>query len=95
MSFEGKKNIYVCDKCSGHIVTVDLVEGVTPFTTGCKATPGCKGVMRSSMYRVFDQSMKASHEWYKPDARELAMEPNAAVVDHVERGGLLLREASS
>jgi hypothetical protein len=86
----GERNIYTCDACFGHIVTVDLVEGVTPFMISCRATEGCKGTMQSSMYRVFDQRMKPSHEWYKPDATELeTLKPGTR--EHVEKGGLLIR----
>lgn len=30
-------NVYVCQKCGGHTVTVDVDEGVTPFMIGCHA----------------------------------------------------------
>ncbi len=89
----GKRNIYTCDECFGHIVTVDLTEGVTPFGTGCKCTEGCKGMMQSSVYQVFDQRMKPSHEWYKPSEPELAaMKPGTQ--EHVRRGGLVLRKCA-
>lgn len=87
--FKDKKNIYTCDQCHGHIVTVDVDDGVTPFMISCYAHPRCKGTMRSSGYRVFDQTMAASHEWYRP----APVDVKPAEVDHVLRGGLLLREA--
>lgn len=90
--FKGKKNIYTCEKCKGHIVTVDLERGVTPFMIGCKSTVNCKGMMQSSMYRVFDQEMRADHEWYKPTAVQ-SLSPWER--DHVSQGGLLLRKASN
>jgi hypothetical protein len=94
MSFAGKKNIYTCDRCFGHVVTVDLVEGTTPFTIVCRATKGCSGAMRSSMYRVFDQTMRPDFEWYRPGDAELdGLRP--ATADHVRMGGLLLRNAST
>src|SRR5687768_10420783 len=61
-TFQGKKNIYVCDACKGHIVTVDRDHGVTPFMITCHATLFCKGMMKSSMYRVFDQNIGADYE---------------------------------
>lgn len=88
-SLDGRKNIYVCEKCSGFIVTRDKDEGTTPFMMKCRATEGCRGMMMSSMYRVFDGRMKASHEWFKPDS---AGGLNAATAEHVKMGGLLLRE---
>ncbi len=86
-----KLNIYTCDLCFEHIVTVDSVEGTTPFQTNCKATEGCKGSMQSSFYRVFDVRMKPSHEWYKPDAEECVVLHRYAL-EHVSKGGLLLRK---
>lgn len=94
MSFKGRKNIYVCDSCKGHIVTVDRDEGTTPFALQCECRLGCKGVMRSSMYRVFDQEIGASHEWYRPSVLERAglSEWSRA---HVEKGGLILRKVQA
>ncbi|MBN8995919.1 MAG: hypothetical protein J0H94_11900 [Rhizobiales bacterium] len=91
MSFQGKKNIYVCERCKGHIVTVDRDEGITPFVLACRATEGCLGPMRSSMYRVFDQDIGAGFEWYKPEAAEAAGLP-PAYAEHVRSGGLLIRK---
>lgn len=89
MIFKGRKNIYTCEECGGHIVTVDLEEGVTPFMVGCRATEGCEGMMKSSMYRVFDQTMATDHEWYKPGINQALSTGEA---DHVNNGGLLLRK---
>lgn len=87
---KGARNIYTCDKCHGHIVTQDADQGVTPFMLKCRKNPDCGGTMRSSMYRVFDQSIGASHEWYRPTVLEVLTPPER---DHVDKGGLLLREA--
>lgn len=89
--FKGKKNIYTCEKCHGHVVTVDIERGVTPFLIECKATHDCKGLMKSSMYRVFDQSMRADYEWYRPTVAQ-ALQPGEK--QHVDQGGLLLRKAA-
>lgn len=90
--FKGKLNIYVCEDCLGHIVTRDMDQGVTPFMTRCLATEGCKGLMQSSMYRVFDQRMLHSHEWFLP---EITPEMSAHTRDHVSKGGLILRPRAS
>jgi hypothetical protein len=87
--FKGKLNIYVCEDCLGHIVTRDMDQGVTPFMTSCYATEGCKGHMQSSMYRVFDQRMLHSHEWFRP---EITADMKPHTRDHVSKGGLILRE---
>lgn len=90
--FKGKLNIYVCDVCLGHTVTRDMDQGVTPFMISCHATEGCKGDMQSSMYRVFDQRMLHSHEWFRP---EITAGMSAGTRDHVSKGGLILRPRAS
>lgn len=90
--FQHKKNMYVCERCAGHIITVDLESGVTPFLIKCEATPGCSGMMQSSFYRVQNQSVRASHEWYKPT---LVMRLDAWEQEHVKKGGLLLRRVAA
>lgn len=91
MSFQGKKNIYTCEKCGHHIVTIDREEGVTPFMTSCKAD-GCDGKMKSSLYRVFDQNIRPDHEWYRAEPAEIAkMRHSAACHEHARMGGLFLR----
>lgn len=91
--FKGQKNIYVCRECRGHIVTVDLDEGVTPFLLPCKETLKCVGLMQSSMYRVYDQEIKADWEWYKPTMDE-RRKLNPFAQEHVTMGGLLLRKVN-
>ncbi len=90
--FRGQKNIYTCEKCLDHIVTVDIDDGVTPFMIDCRCTEGCDGMMTSSMYRVFEQKMKAGWEWYRPVDTEGM---GAWTKDHVEKGGLILRKAGA
>ena len=91
-SMKGRKNIYTCETCGGHVVTVDRDEGVTPFAIQCRSAPiGCPGTMYSSMYRVFDQRMRASWEWYRPSAVEVLSDGER---QHVKNGGLLLRRVA-
>jgi len=90
-SSDGRKNIYVCEKCRGHIVTRDLDEGTTPFMMKCRATENCTGTMQSSMYRVFDGRMRASHEWFKPDPSSWPTY-KTGMQEHLRMGGLVLRE---
>lgn len=92
-SLKARKNIYTCRQCGGHIVTVDRDDGVTPFMLNCRAMEGCKGTMESSFYRVFDQKMAASYEWYRPDETEFAVLKDITQ-EHVRKGGLLLRPVS-
>jgi len=94
MSFQGKKNLYVCEVCGHHIFTVDRDAGTTPFMTPCEE---CKGTMVSHMYRV-NQHVRVTHEWYSPSTDELEIATlgkvfhhAAAIREHVKRGGLLLR----
>ena len=60
----GKENVYVCEKCGGYTVTIDVDDGVTPFMLGCRANmqeiildgkvvgfaPTCKGMAQSASY---------------------------------------------
>lgn len=87
----GRKNRYTCSYCGFSFVTVDLVDGTTPFMTGCKNPMPCRGMARSSFYRI-DQSSEPTHEWYSPSQLEIRdiIDPN--VLQHVAMGGLLLRK---
>ena len=90
MTFQGKKNIYTCEECREHIVTIDIDEGVTPYMTSCRCTPACRGMMKSSMYRV-DQLMRPSWEWFHPASFDGL---SAHTEEHVAKGGLVLRRAA-
>lgn len=84
-----KRNIYVCQKCFGHVVTEDVHEGVTPFMMGCRATKDCSGMMQSSFYRVWNPTMRADFEWRRPTDAEFAGLDQWSM-DHVRKGGLLI-----
>jgi hypothetical protein len=93
----GKLNIYVCDECRSHIVTRDVDQGVTPFMLPsyvyCPKKCGGRDrrvVMTSSFYRVWNQSMRADYEWYRPAPGE---KYDPAYREHVEKGGLIIRPA--
>lgn len=96
-----RKNIYQCQTCLGLICTVDRDKGVTPFMIDCKVTADCKGPMQSSFYMVHPMVVP-TFEWFRPTSEELAdicesldgpraALRKAAYVDHVNRGGLILR----
>lgn len=99
-------NVYVCEyNCNN--VTVDVDHGVTPFMIKCrrKSTPQrpiaqkyldengeCIGTARSCFYPMEPKPAHIpdpTHEWFKPDTFE-GLHPDE--IDHVKRGGLLLRE---
>lgn len=92
---KGKPRIngYICtsDDCKRVTITVDVDDGVTPFMIRC---PGCKSTAVSCMYPTsgpVPPVESATLEWYKPDEKEMRrMHP--ANLDHVRRGGLLLRK---
>lgn len=88
----GKINAYTCEKCARKIITINLDDGVTPFMTGC---PYCGSPAQSAFYRV-PQTMSASHEWYLPGAEEIAAMKKypelLQTVEHIGRGGLMLRK---
>lgn len=90
----GKKNVYTCERCERQIVTVNLLDGVTPFMIQCRANwPGeCPGMAKSEFYNV-DQSLPAFWGWYRPDATELERLEisHPGTKRHVDQGGLLLR----
>jgi hypothetical protein len=84
---QGRKNLYHCNKCNRIIVTIDIDEGTTPFMLSCYATKGCRGLMYSQMYQC-DQRLPHTHEWYKPESLD-GYDP--WTVEHIEKGGLVLR----
>lgn len=92
----GRENVYSCETCGGHIVTVDRDPGVTPMFLGCRATDGCTGRMHSNGYP--DPATKPAHigpatwEWFRP-ASTKGM--SAGMRQHVEQGGLELREIAT
>lgn len=68
---KGMVNVYQCKDCRRTIVTVNLVEGTTPFMIECaKEEGGCDGDMQSAFYRVY-QGLEPTHEWYLPTAEEV------------------------
>lgn len=81
-----RRNVYVCEVCRSCTPTIDRDSGVTPFAIRC---PGCGGSATSSFYRV-PQTIRPFLEWYRPHERE-RRRLDAITLDHVRRGGLLLR----
>lgn len=86
----GKINVYACQSCDARVVTRIADAGTTPFQIECEA-PGCGGSAFSSFYRV-RQDLTPSREWYRPSADELGRVTDPVVLQHVELGGLLLRD---
>jgi hypothetical protein len=86
----GKKNIYTCDKCDGRIVTLDVDEGTTPWRMRCRATEGCGGLMYSAGYEIKGDPPH-THEWYR---RKIRGGMEQAEIDHIQRGGLDLRQVN-
>lgn len=86
-SFATRLNRYTCQKCGGHIITVDREHGVTPFALRCRATKDCGGDMYSSFYRAVDGM--PTYEWRKPDPVEYAS-MSREMRRHVDQGGLNL-----
>lgn len=98
MSFKGKTNVYACAECRGATVTIDVDEGVTPFSIPCLANGEagvCQGIARSCMYRpaMFprDVELTPRFEWYKPKVEHVEL----SCRDHVAAGGLLLRKVGA
>lgn len=73
--------------CGHAIITVDVDRGVTPMFIEC---PLCKVMMHSALYRV-EAGLTPTREWYRPGLAETeSLEAGAR--QHVEAGGLLLRD---
>lgn len=85
----GLVNNYTCRACGGRIVTVNRVEGTTPFLVECRVKPGCQGLMQSGFYRC-DQAEAPTHEWYLPSLK-WARRQGPDMLEHVKQGGLDLR----
>lgn len=85
MSLKNQLNRYTCQSCGGSIITIDRDEGTTPFMLGCRAKPGCKGMMQSSFYRGVEG--EATFEWRKPTLEE-HRKSSRAMQQHFEMGGL-------
>ena len=87
-SLVGKKNRYTCQTCGYQYVTVDKDDGTTPFMAPCQRVT-CKGMAQSEFYKI-DQSLEATHEWYRAGQVEArSMKPNSR--QHHDMGGLFLR----
>lgn len=98
---KGKKNAYICPRLHATI-TIDREEGTTPMFLMC---PVCEEQAVSKMYQL-DQSLEPTHEWYKPDEKEIEDEITSlhklapgmqkehieqSIREHVTMGGLLFR----
>jgi hypothetical protein len=79
-------NMYTCDN-DHNTITIDLNEGVTPFMIDCM-TLDCGLIARSHFYNVSPELIPA-YEWYYPTNLK-GLHP--AEVEHVVKGGLLLRK---
>lgn len=93
MEVKGAKNTYHCGRCQTWIVTINVDDGVTPFTVLCESccVQGRFGSMYSSLYRKTD--LEPTHEWYRPTKGQLRkLKASLPMMQHVAAGGLILRE---
>jgi hypothetical protein len=89
---------YRCDACGAHLVAAQLDRGSIPAALSCGryAARGCGGLMDQLDRRPPGFGAEApTLELYLPDAQEFAAIKAAGqwplLVDHVRRGGLLIR----
>lgn len=94
LNLKGRENAYECPVCGGYTTTVNVDDGVTPMFLACRVTPGCPGRAASLIY---PEGPRPAHipppawEWYRPSRRERrSLDP--VTREHVEMGGLLIRE---
>ena len=81
-----QRNSYLCKKCLGIVVTIDIDEGVTPFMMKCRADPGCGGESYSAMYRNVP-NIKPHYLWRKPTPDEYKAS-SKDTKNHFDQGGL-------
>jgi hypothetical protein len=89
----GARNAYRCKECGRYSVTVHVDQGVTPLFLRC-LREGCEGQSVSAMYppEPWPKGLgEATHEWYRPDAKQMK-KLTPGELQHVKQGGLLLRE---
>jgi len=97
----GGVNGYRCGKCGYVTMTLNLVTGTTPFSIACTRPLWngrlCGQSAFSAFYRVVQDPLAATYEWYRPSDDELAYlcrrDPEQAddYRYHVQQGGLLMR----
>lgn len=85
-----KTNLYVCG-CGWNVITKDVDAGVTPLMIQCEQ---CGRFAKSELYRVKgEQQDQHTKEWYRPTLeRVLKLRKKPEELNHVLRGGLLLRD---
>lgn len=85
-NMDKRVNVYVCHKCGKEVVTIDRVDGTTPFVIKCSE---CGEMARSSFYNV-NQDLTPTVEFYKPDKEEYD-KLDEELKEYVDRGCLLYR----
>ena len=91
---ERRVNEFACVLCGRVVVTFDRDFGLTTTLVPCEVFGGtCQGMTSSRGYDVDQDERRATWEWFRPqtssERRKIGRDPR--VVEHVKRGGLLLR----
>ena len=88
VDLSNRVNCYVCS--CGHVTkTKDVDAGCTSFMHLCEK---CHMMAKSTFYNDVAPNKEATEEWYRPTLKELMkMRDDAATLDHVFAGGLLVR----
>ena len=89
----GRKNQYTCTTCKKSIISVDRDAGTTPFMVACVDYPTCKGMMRSSFYKI-DQTLEPTHEFYRMTDEAAAL-TSPRMMQHHLLGGLAFRKINN
>ena len=92
---KGKYNMYICQKCHGHVFCIDEDHGVTPFGINCKSVHDdtCDGMMQSICYKLPQEILSRAQpalafRWRRPSYAEF-IKLDKGYRDHIFRGGLV------
>lgn len=83
-------NGYHCRACDGTVLTIDVDLGVTPMTMPCVGRCAGRSTAVSLNYPPQQPPAEPALEFYRPSAEEAA-ELSVAALEHVLKGGLLVR----
>ena len=83
-------NCYRCDRCGSITKTIDVDDGVTPYSYTCEYCGNPYAI--STMYHDVSPKQKPTQEWYRPTLKDcLKWRKNPSMLEHILNGGLDVR----